>query len=143
MALLSNFFRSAIRPNEVWNIALHLVPNEFEIDRQLPNATSIFSSRQLRRNLRHIHTRADPFLLAMSDELYLFFEAVEINWHGTIQAYKTRDMITFVNIGTILEFPSLAQPCRELLGLVKPGGLPVRNFLAAPTSVSPVSRARS
>ena len=105
MAVLSNLFRSAIRPNQVWNIALHSVPDEFEIDRQLPNATLIFSSHQLRRNLRHIHTRADPFLFATSDELYLFFEAVEINWHGRIEAYKTRDMITFANIGTILELP--------------------------------------
>jgi hypothetical protein len=105
MALLSNLFRSAIRPNQVWNIALHSVPDEFEIDRQLPNATLIFSSHQLRRKLRHIHTRADPFLFATPDELYLFFEAVEINWHGRIEAYKTRDMITFTNIGTILELP--------------------------------------
>src|SRR5271169_5411502 len=105
MALLSNLFRSAIRPNQVWNIALHSVPGEFEIDRQLPNAALIFSSHQLRRDLRHIHTRADPFLFATSDELYLFFETVETNWHGRIEAYKTRDMITFANIGTILELP--------------------------------------
>jgi hypothetical protein len=105
MALLSNLFRSAIRPNQVWNIALYSVPGEFEIDRQLPNATLIFSSHQLRRNIRHIHTRADPFLFSTGDELYLFFEAVETNWHGRIEAYKTRDMVTFANIGTILELP--------------------------------------
>jgi hypothetical protein len=105
MALLWNLFRSAIRPNQVWNIALHSVPGEFEIDRQLPNATLIFSSHQLRRDLRHIHTRADPFLFATHDELYLFFEAVETNWHGRIESYKTRDMVTFANIGTILELP--------------------------------------
>jgi hypothetical protein len=105
MAVLSNLFRSAIRPNQVWNIALHLVPQGFEIDRHLPNATSIFSSCQLRKNLRHIHTRADPFLFATSDALYLFFEAVETNRHGRIDAYKTGDMITFAKIGTILERP--------------------------------------
>ena len=105
MALLWNLFRSAIRPNQVWNIALHSVPGEFEIDRQLPNATLIFSSHQLRRDLRHIHTRADPFLFATRDELYLFFEAVETSWHGRIRIYKTRDMVTFANIGTILELP--------------------------------------
>jgi hypothetical protein len=105
VALLSNLFRSAIRPNKVWNIALHSVPDSFEIDRQLPNATLVFSSHQLRRSLRHIHTRADPFLFAKSDELYLFFEEVEINWHGRIEAYKTRDMITFAKMGTILELP--------------------------------------
>jgi hypothetical protein len=105
MALLPNWFRSAIRPNQVWNIALHSVPDEFEIDRKLANATLIFSSQQLRRSLRHIHTRADPFLFATADELYLFCEEVEINWHGRIEAYKTTDMITFANVGTILERP--------------------------------------
>jgi hypothetical protein len=104
--LLSNLFRSAIRPNPVWNIALHSVLGEFEIKRQLPSATLIFSSHQLRKNLRHIHTRADPFLFATPDELYLFCEVVEIDRHGRVEAYKTRDMITFVNIGTILELPS-------------------------------------
>jgi hypothetical protein len=105
MALLSNLFRSAIRPNQVWNIALHSVSGEFDIDGQLPNPELVFSSRQLRRNLRHIHTRADPFLFATSDELYLFFELVEVNWHGRIEAYKTKDMITFARIGNILDLP--------------------------------------
>ena len=105
MALLSNLFRSAFRPNQVWNIALHSLPGELEIDRQLPNATVIFSSHQLRRDLQHIHTRADPFLFATRDELYLFFEVVETNWHGRIDSYKTNDMVTFANVGTILDLP--------------------------------------
>src|SRR5271165_449914 len=98
MALLWNLLRSAIRPNQVWNIALHSLPGEFEIDRQLPDATLIFSSHHLRRDIQHIHTRADPFLFVTGDELYLFFEAVDTNWHGRIDAYKTRDMKTFSNI---------------------------------------------
>jgi hypothetical protein len=105
MALLSKLLRSVTNQNQVWNMALHSISGEFEIDKKLPSPKIIFSSRNRRMNLHHIHTRADPFLFPTSDGLFIFYEAVEIDGRGRIEALKTRDMVTFLNMGTILELP--------------------------------------
>jgi hypothetical protein len=60
-------------------------------------------SRRIRRSRRHIHTRADPFLFANAEHLYLFFEVEKVGGRGYISALRTRDLVSYEDCGIILQ----------------------------------------
>lgn len=91
-----------LSPNLVWSMALYSQPESFTFDDSLRVPIKVFDSRRLRKSIVHVHTRADPFLFAWKEELFLFFESMSINEPGCIALYKTSDLKKFDYLGVIL-----------------------------------------
>ncbi len=100
---IRNFYKHILMKNIVWNIALYSNENHFSFYNCLKSPIKIFSSRQLIKTLKHVHTRADPFLFVRNNELFLFFEVMEINQPGHIEVIKTKDLKDFENMGIVLK----------------------------------------
>ena len=61
----------------------------------------VFNSKQVRRGRRHIHTRADPYLIVRGEKLYLFYEVQEVGGRGYIAACVTSDLASFEDLGPV------------------------------------------
>jgi hypothetical protein len=79
---------------------MHAIDDPFDIDAATP--IRIFSSRQIRRSRRDVHTQADPFLFVDGEWLYLFFEVQRVGEPGYIEACRTRDLTYFEPLGCVL-----------------------------------------
>lgn len=79
--------------------------DDFSFADELNDPVKVFDSRILRTRIQHVHTRADPFLFAWKDELYLFFESMSIQEVGCIALYKTKDLKKFDYLGVVLKEP--------------------------------------
>ena len=67
------------------------------------NSKLIFRIKpKVRSKINAVLTMADPFLFVQNDELYLFYEEKSELNDGIIKAFKTSDLITWQDLGTIL-----------------------------------------
>lgn len=94
-----------LNSNLVWGVALYARSEKFSFLDKLGDNIKLFGSRRLRISVRHVHTRADPFLFVFNNELYLFYESMSVNEVGCIAAYKTEDLINFDYLGVVLKEP--------------------------------------
>lgn len=93
--------RMSFSANDVWNIAL-LEPGADPFDISVAREIRVFSSRQIRKTGRDVHTRADPFLFVHEKYLYVFYEVQRVGEPGRIEAMRTDDLLHFECIGTVL-----------------------------------------
>ena len=92
--------------NLLWSMAIYTEDKDFSFHKKIKSPLKIFDSKKLRRkNQKHIHTYADPFLFSFGDELYLFYESQAVAEKGKIEAFKTSDLREFMYLGEILKEP--------------------------------------
>lgn len=92
-----------LEPNLVWSMALYAQADRFSFADELIKPIKVFDSKKLRTKIKHVHTRADPFLFVWGDELFLFFESMSIKEVGCIAVYKTTDLKNFDYLGVVLK----------------------------------------
>lgn len=93
-----------LSPNNLWNFAM-LEAGSSPFDIASARMLKLFSSRAVRRAANAVHTQADPFLFVDDDWLYVFFEVQRVGQPGYIAAHRTRDLVAFEALGTILQRP--------------------------------------
>jgi len=86
----------------VFNIVVYEAPSATKVfDYQ--NSKLIFRIKpKIRSKINAVLTMADPFLFVHNDELYLFYEEKSELNEGVIKAFKTSDLLTWTDLGTIL-----------------------------------------
>lgn len=92
--------------NIVWNTAVLEAGPGGPFDVAAMRSLALFSSRELRRRKKRVHTRADPFLWVDGDHLYLFIEVQRVGEPGHIAAYRTADLSAFEPLGEVLVAPT-------------------------------------
>lgn len=96
----------ALSPGLLWSTAVYEADSGFLPGDPLVSPKLVLNSKSLWRPLRqHVHTRADPFLLAVGEELFLFLEAQAAGSPGRIEAYKTADLEEWTPVGEVLREP--------------------------------------
>jgi hypothetical protein len=89
----------------VWNTAIHSEAADFQIGDALSEPVRLFDSRRIFRRRDDVLHRADPFLFARGDALYIFLEAQTDGGRGRIEGWQTTDLNTFSFIGDVLAEP--------------------------------------
>jgi hypothetical protein len=92
--------------NFVWSISLYASSNKNLFETKDWTLIKSFKSKKIRTSKEHIHTQADPFLFVEEDALYVFYESQSIDCYGVIKAFKTTDLVTFEDLGIILDIGS-------------------------------------
>jgi hypothetical protein len=98
---IQNLFRAKV----IWSIGIYVADDEFVFDKKLIFPIKVINSKRIWTNSRRVYTYADPFLFVLNDELYIFYESVTEYEKGKIKAIRTKDLKTFISIGTVLECP--------------------------------------
>ena len=99
-------FRTKLRRNRVWSIAVYVEPADFSFDSKLSSPSYVLNARKLRNSNKHVHTYADPFLFPQGDELFLFYESQAVGEPGKIEVARTSDLERFEPMGVVLKEPS-------------------------------------
>ncbi|MFN3946354.1 MAG: hypothetical protein ACK4K7_15665 [Allosphingosinicella sp.] len=103
-ALLSRV-RGLARRDIMWSTALYDAPADYRIGDPLSSPAHLFHSKSLWRGAAAIASRADPFLWAEADALYIFLEAEPRGADGRIEAWRTADLSGFEFVGEVLREP--------------------------------------
>lgn len=80
-------------------------PEGFSFGRFTSDPIFILDAKATRTSPTHTHTYADPFLFTFGNELFLFYEIQRSGQLGRIAAFKTKDLVNFVDLGEILSEP--------------------------------------
>jgi hypothetical protein len=90
---------------KVWSVGVFSEDENYGIEKELSNPIKVFDAKKIRKNRRHVHTYADPFLFVHVDYLYIFLEVQEIGDKGSINAWRTKDLLEWSDLGCILKEP--------------------------------------
>ena len=86
----------------VFNIVVYETPNANKIFNYHSSKLIFRINPKIRSKLNAVLTMADPFLLVVHDELFLFYEEKSELNDGVIKGFKTGNLIDWQDLGVIL-----------------------------------------
>lgn len=87
----------------LWSTGIYHIDGDFDFNVKLEKAQTIFNNRKIGRKGYRVHTTADPFLIAIDDSLYMFYESKSARKRGEIKAYRTTDLKKYEDLGIVMQ----------------------------------------